>query len=151
MWSSGIGLLALLAGSFPSQTRGTSQVSVQWNFPHSLSYYSHGDAADFEELYHFLQKSILSHDSQLRLNALRLLVSPAIKVPGPDLEVVKRCLQSEEVSLDVQGVRERVLRMGRVGQIVTDGNRGADLCVRWLVGVCRRVYFDKGSWPIFSP
>ncbi|PBK92675.1 hypothetical protein ARMGADRAFT_967204 [Armillaria gallica] len=99
----------------------------------SLANQSDGDAADFEELYLFLQKSILSHDSQLRLNALRLLASPAIKVPGPELEVVKRCIQSEEVSLDVQGVRERVLRMGRVGQIVTDGNRGADLCVRWLV------------------
>ncbi|KAK0463186.1 armadillo-type protein [Desarmillaria tabescens] len=99
----------------------------------SLANQSDGDAADFEELYLFLQKSILSHDSQLRLSALRLLASPAIKVPGPVLEVVKCCLQSEEVSLDVQGVRERVLRMGRVGQIVTDGTRGPDLCVRWLV------------------
>ncbi|KAG7447295.1 uncharacterized protein BT62DRAFT_948312 [Guyanagaster necrorhizus] len=99
----------------------------------SFTNQSDGDAADFEELYPFLRKSILSHDLQLRLNALRLLASPAIKVPDTVLEVVKRCLQSEEVSLDVQGLRERVLRMGRVGQIVTDGNSGPDLCVRWLV------------------
>ncbi|KAK0189706.1 hypothetical protein F5146DRAFT_1052188 [Armillaria mellea] len=99
----------------------------------SLANQGEGDAANFEELYLFLHKSILSHNSRLRLNVLRLIASPAIKVPGPVLEVAKRCLQSEEVSLDVQGVRERVLRMGRVGQIVTDGNRGADLCVRWLV------------------
>ena len=37
--------------------------------------------------------------------------------------------------LDVQGVRERVLRIGRVGQVVRDGDeRGADICARWLVG-----------------
>ncbi|KAK0476052.1 armadillo-type protein [Armillaria novae-zelandiae] len=99
----------------------------------SLENQSGGDTADYEELYLYLQKSILSHDSQLRLNALRLLVSPAIKVPGPVLEVVKRCLRSEEVPLDIQGIRERVLRMGRVGQNVADQNGGADLCARWLV------------------
>ncbi|KAH7883427.1 armadillo-type protein, partial [Phlebopus sp. FC_14] len=31
-------------------------------------------------------------------------------------DVLKRCLQGEEVSLDFQGVRERVLRIGRIGQ-----------------------------------
>jgi len=45
----------------------------------------------------------------------------------------------EEVSLDVQGVRERVLRIGRVGQVVRDGDeRGADICARWLVGTSRQ-------------
>ena len=50
---------------------------------------------------------------------------------GPQ-EVIKRCLQGEEVSLDLQGVRERVLRIGRVGQVVGDQS-GADLCTRWLI------------------
>jgi U3 small nucleolar RNA-associated protein 20 len=44
-------------------------------------------------------------------------------------------LQGEEVSLDVQGVRERVLRIGRVGQVLREGDEmGADLCARWLTG-----------------
>lgn len=49
-------------------------------------------------------------------------------------EVLKRCLQGEEAPLDVQGVRERVLRIGRVGQVVKEQGDGADICVRWLVG-----------------
>lgn len=36
------------------------------------------------------------------------------------------------MTLDVQGVRERVLRIGRVGQVVGD-EKGADLCARWLI------------------
>lgn len=46
--------------------------------------------------------------------------------------MLKRCLQGEEVPLDIQGVRERVLRIGRVGQVVGD-EKGADLCARWLI------------------
>jgi U3 small nucleolar RNA-associated protein 20 len=59
----------------------------------------------------------------------------------PDVEeVVKRCLQGEEVKLDVQGVRERVLRIGRVPQIVRDDDIqplqfGADISTRWLIGM----------------
>ncbi|KIM44053.1 hypothetical protein M413DRAFT_17908 [Hebeloma cylindrosporum] len=56
------------------------------------------------------------------------LVNPAHN----QIEVLKRCLQGEEVSLDLQGVRERVLRIGRVGQVVGD-EKGADLCARWLI------------------
>jgi U3 small nucleolar RNA-associated protein 20 len=45
----------------------------------------------------------------------------------------------EEVLLDVQGVREWVLRIGRVGVVVKDDNGkgmvGSDICVRWLVGM----------------
>jgi len=56
------------------------------------------------------------------------LVDPAHN----QIEVLKRCLQGEEVPLDLQGVRERVLRIGRVGQVVGD-EKGADLCARWLI------------------
>ena len=56
------------------------------------------------------------------------LVDPAHN----QIEVLKRCLQGEEVPLDLQGVRERVLRIGRVGQVVGD-KKGADLCARWLI------------------
>jgi len=56
-----------------------------------------------------------------------------VSVPEGTAEVLKRCMQGEEATLDVQGVRERVLRIGRVGQVVGDAS-GAGLCARWLVG-----------------
>jgi U3 small nucleolar RNA-associated protein 20 len=35
----------------------------------------------------------------------------------------------------MQGVRERVLRIGRAGQAVKDGEEvGVDVCARWLIG-----------------
>ncbi|TFK45123.1 armadillo-type protein [Crucibulum laeve] len=86
----------------------------------------------FQDIYPSLQEALLSHSRPVRLNALRLLDSKLVQTAdGPD-EVLKRCLQGEEVSLDVQGIRERVLRIGRVGQVVGDGS-GADLCARWLM------------------
>jgi U3 small nucleolar RNA-associated protein 20 len=64
---------------------------------------------------------------------LRLLDSPLVQVPSPMAEVVKRCIQAEEASIDVQGVRERIVRIGRVGSVVAD-EQGADVCARWLIG-----------------
>lgn len=64
---------------------------------------------------------------------LRLLDSPLVQVPSSTAEVLKRCIQAEEASIDVQGVRERVVRIGRVGSMVAD-EQGADVCVRWLIG-----------------
>jgi len=52
-------------------------------------------------------------------------------------DALKRCLQGEEVSLDMHGVRERVLRIGRLYQVVRDNEPlSADICVRWLVCTC---------------
>lgn len=94
-----------------------------------------------DEIYPALQHAIQSHSRPLRLNALRLLDSHSnsksgfVKIPAGPKEVIKRCLQGEEVSLDVQGVRERVLRIGRVAQVLRDGDEvGADVCARWLIG-----------------
>ena len=89
----------------------------------------------FDELYASLQHSIISHSRLLRLSSLRVLMSPLVDCPADVQEVLKRCLQGEEVPLDVQGVRERILRIGRVGPVVKDGDKiGADLCGRWLIG-----------------
>ena len=65
---------------------------------------------------------------------LRLLDSKIISSLGGVHEVMKRCLQGEEVSLDVQGVRERVLRIGRVVHVVGDAE-SAEFCARWLIGM----------------
>lgn len=71
----------------------------------------------------------------MRLSVLRLLASSAVSSSPSEKEVVKRCLQGEDVSLDVQGVRERVLRIGRIGQVVPDGDQSAaDVAARWLIG-----------------
>ncbi|KAI0343436.1 hypothetical protein BDW22DRAFT_1328530 [Trametopsis cervina] len=93
---------------------------------------------EFQVLYHPLQASIGSHSRLTRLSALRLLSSPLIAEPGSDLggaaEMVKRCLQGEEVSVDVQGVRERVLHMKRLNHLLRDNDEvGASLSLRWLV------------------
>ncbi|KAF9524996.1 armadillo-type protein [Crepidotus variabilis] len=84
------------------------------------------------QIYPSLHPSLISHSRSLRLAALRLLDCKLIDPQHDQVEVLKRCLQGEEVTLDVQGVRERVLRIGRVGQVVGD-DKGADLCARWLI------------------
>ncbi|KAH9485782.1 U3 small nucleolar RNA-associated protein 20 [Psilocybe cubensis] len=84
------------------------------------------------QVYPSLYNSLISHSRALRLSALRLLDCKLVDPQHDQVEVLKRCLQGEEVSLDLQGVRERVLRIGRVGQVVGD-EKGADLCARWLI------------------
>lgn len=89
----------------------------------------------FEELYAHLKLSLFSHSRPLRLACLRLLSLPVIRVDSGTSDVVGRCLQAEEISLDVQGVRERVLRITRLPIAVTNGDeRGADVAARWLIG-----------------
>ncbi|KAF7330551.1 DRIM domain-containing protein [Mycena venus] len=89
---------------------------------------------DIEEIYPALAPAVLSHSRALRLGALRLLAATR---PSDARDVVKRCLAGEEVPLEVQGVRERVLRIGRVEAVVKDKQKetdvGPDLCGRWLV------------------
>ena len=90
-----------------------------------------------DEVYDALQPSVQSHSRPLRLNTLRLIGSSLVSSPPATSDVIRRCLQGEEVSLDVQGVRERVLRIGRVGQVLRDGDDvGADVATRWLIGPC---------------
>ncbi|KAJ7227174.1 armadillo-type protein [Mycena pura] len=91
-------------------------------------------AVDIDEIYPALAPAVLSHSRSLRLGALRLLAATR---PSDACEVAKRCLAGEEVPLEVQGVRERVLRIGRVETVVkdkqTEEDVGPDVCARWLV------------------
>ena len=92
-------------------------------------------AVAFTPLYGQLRPSLLSHSRRLRLSALRLLSSQAGQVDNGTAEVLKRALSGEEVSLDVQGVRERVLKISRMSQILKDDDTvGADVAARWLIG-----------------
>jgi U3 small nucleolar RNA-associated protein 20 len=60
-----------------------------------------------------------------------------VKSSPAEHNALKRCLQGEEVSLEMQGVRERVLRIGRLYQVIRDDEPlSVDICVRWLVCTC---------------
>ena len=89
------------------------------------------------QLYSSVQSQLLSPSRSLRLSVLGLLTSKIVKSSGAEHDALKRCMQGEEVSLDMQGVRERVLRIGRLYQVVRDDEPlSADICVRWLVCTC---------------
>lgn len=95
-------------------------------------------ALPFTSLYATLKTPLVSQSRLARLNALHLLSSSALSYSGDDSsvdELVKRCLQAEEVSVDVSGVRERVLRIGKLNALLRDGDvASASIVVRWLTG-----------------
>ncbi|KAF9222298.1 hypothetical protein BS17DRAFT_735750 [Gyrodon lividus] len=121
----------------------TRQVAKRWSWSESvleglavlsLSSPSFSEVLSFSELYPHLQSCIISHSRSLRLSALKILSSKMVKSSLGEQDVLKRCLQGEEVPLDMHGVRERVLRIGRIGQVVKDDEPMAtDLCIRWLI------------------
>ncbi|EJF56189.1 hypothetical protein DICSQDRAFT_71986 [Dichomitus squalens LYAD-421 SS1] len=87
-----------------------------------------------DPVYKLLKDSLLSHSRSLRLNALRILTSPLVQAPEGTAELLQKALQAEEISIDVQGVRERVLRIGRLPLMVKDGDDvAAEICARWLI------------------
>ena len=88
-----------------------------------------------ELIYPHLKESLLSHSRILRLSVLRLLSSSAVISTPIEKEILNRCLQGEGASIDVQGVRERVLRIGSICQVIPDENESAaDIAVRWILG-----------------
>lgn len=113
-------------------------------------------------LYEPLKASLNSHSRNTRLAVLRLLSSLPPPPPPPSLpqdpdsishsqtdgvvEIVKRCLQAEEIPVGVQGVRERVLKIGRVSQVLRDEDEeSGEVLVRWLVGASSSL-FSSGSF-----
>ena len=100
----------------------------------------HLTSVPLNAVYPSLSCALLSHSRSLRLNTLRLLDSKKLVDKNHQnfdangvVEVIKHCLQGEGVLLDLQGVRERVLRIGKVVPAVGDV-RGAEICARWLIG-----------------
>lgn len=86
------------------------------------------------DVYPCLQDSILSHVHQLRLDAFQILISPLIGLTHSS-GVLRWCYQGEQSSLDIQGVRGRILKITGTPQVVKDGDVvGADICGRWLIG-----------------
>ena len=76
----------------------------------------------------------MSHSQLSCLSALKILSLKLVKSPPGEHDVLKQCLQGEEVSLNVQGVHKWVLRIGRIGQVIKDNELLAtDHCIRWLI------------------
>ena len=102
------------------------------------------DTLGMDTMYEQLKSALLSHSALLRLGTLRLLGSPIVRASEGTIELVKKALQAEEISVDVQGVRARVLRIGRLPLAVKDGDDvAADVCARWLIGV---FLYPCASW-----
>lgn len=77
-----------------------------------------------------------SHSHITRLNALHLISLACSSIAEPNtLLCITTCTQAEQVPLDIQSVRDRVLKLNRIGLSVSDGdNTGADVIARWLIG-----------------
>jgi U3 small nucleolar RNA-associated protein 20 len=90
---------------------------------------------------------MLSHSRRSRLNALYLLSSPLVNT-GPSQELVlSRLLQAEEVPIDAQSSRERVLRVTQLERVIPgDDAVISDLAVRWLVSQLK-----VGLRPVWLP
>jgi hypothetical protein len=79
--------------------------------------------------------AIMSHDRRLRLNALRMINAHS-SIHGESAvppSTVRACLLAEEVVLDVAGVRDRVLKTGKVASSILE--RDILLATRWLLGI----------------
>lgn len=107
----------------------------------------HARKMSFEDMYLHLASLVSSHSRRSRLNALYLLSSPLVQT-RPTLELVlSRLLQAEEVSIDVQSSRERVLRVTQLERVIpADDAVVSDLVVRWLVAQLK-----VGLRPVWLP
>jgi U3 small nucleolar RNA-associated protein 20 len=101
----------------------------------------------FEDIYCHLASLLSSHSRRSRLSALYILSSPLAHTHHTRELVLSRLLQAEEVTIDVQSSRERVLRVTQLEQIIpTDDAVASDLVVRWLVAQLK-----VGLRPVWLP
>lgn len=79
---------------------------------------------------------MLSHINSLRLNALRLLASDAVKRDALQHTAIEACLGAEEVELSSTLAPERVLKTTKIGSLsLGDSAAAKQLCIIWLDGV----------------
>lgn len=107
----------------------------------------HSQKMSFEDMYGHLTSLVSSHSRPSRLNALHLLTSPLVHMDPTRELVLSRLLQAEEVTIDVQSSRERVLRVTQLEQVIpADDAVVSDLAVRWLVAQLK-----VGLRPVWLP
>lgn len=107
----------------------------------------HARKMSFEDMYHHLASAVSSHSRHSRLNALCLLSSPLVHMHPTRELVLSRLLQAEEVPIDVQNSRERVLRVTQLERVIpADDAVVSELAVRWLVAQLK-----VGLRPVWLP
>jgi U3 small nucleolar RNA-associated protein 20 len=101
----------------------------------------------FEDTYPHLASSVLSHSRRSRLSSLYLLSSPLVcRDPAQEL-VLSKLLQADEVPIDAQSSRERVLHVTQLERIIPSGDTVvSELAVRWVVA-----QFKIGLRPVWLP
>ncbi|KAI9508384.1 armadillo-type protein [Russula earlei] len=101
----------------------------------------------FEDMCGHLASVLISHSRHSRLNALYLLSSPLVHVDPSQGLVLSRLLQAEEVPIDAQSSRERVLRVTQLERVIpVDEPITSELAVRWLVAQLK-----VGLRPVWLP
>ena len=101
----------------------------------------------FEDMYRHLTSPVLSHSRRFRLKALHILSSPLVRMDPTQEVVTSRLLQAEEVPIDAQSSRERVLRVTQLERVIPPGDTvESELAVRWLVAQLK-----VGLRPVWLP
>lgn len=106
-----------------------------------------------EALWESWAGALTSGESWLREGCLRILTSSlslSKNDPQSDRlrESLRLCLVTESVSLDIQGVRERILRMRKAAVEVAKEDvdkPNVEVTVRWLLGMCPSSFARKYS------
>jgi U3 small nucleolar RNA-associated protein 20 len=101
----------------------------------------------FEDMYHHLASPVLSHSHRFRLKALQVLSSPLVRMDPTQELVISKLLQAEEVPIDAQSSRERVLRVTQLERVIPPGDTVvSELAVCWLVAQLK-----VGLRPVWLP
>jgi U3 small nucleolar RNA-associated protein 20 len=101
----------------------------------------------FEDMYRHLASPVLSHSHRFRLKALHVLLSPLVRRDPTQELVVSKLLQAEEVPIDAQSSRERVLRVTQLERVIPPGDTVvSELAVCWLVAQLK-----VGLRPVWLP
>jgi U3 small nucleolar RNA-associated protein 20 len=117
---------------------GDHDLSLLYDLTHVCSPQKTDVRLQLQTLYDLLKESLTSHSRLTRLGVLRLLSCPFVSNSAESSaasNTINRCLQAEEISVDVQGVRERVLRISRLNHHLKDGDFfSTEIVIRWLIG-----------------
>ncbi|KAL5476564.1 UTP20_2 [Sanghuangporus weigelae] len=96
---------------------------------------------DRDEVILQLTRNLKSHSRIIRRSSLELLSLPDV-APESTTDAVKRCLAAELVPLSVQGVKERVLLTGKVGQSAVDDEQTSRICGNLASGTIENVVWS---------
>ncbi|KAG8773650.1 U3 snoRNP protein [Ceratobasidium sp. 428] len=94
---------------------------------------SRSQSIPLDELLPHILAPLTSHSRILRSSALHLLSEPCISRSSEQTNVLSHLVAAEDVPLTAQGVRERVVKTGKVAAGSVAGEGMKEVVVRWLV------------------